>query len=119
MGDFDPTKRQLRRIRDDLTRSGEDIVASSLSPVVRRAREILAENGHVRTGRLRDSIEGSSERSGPATFQGVAGSDVDYASDIEALPDGGFLHRASEEATPEMVRSAGVEIERVIRRAAR
>lgn len=110
--------RQIRRVRDEIRRSLETAVLDGLEPTVNRAREILTENGHVVTGALRDSIAASSEQVDPDTVQGVVGSDRDYAEEIENLPDGGFLFRASEETTPEMVRLAGAELERAMKRGA-
>jgi hypothetical protein len=70
-----------------------------------RAKEIITEKGHVKTGNLRRSINTQLTRSGPGgdRISAEVGTFVEYAPNVEALPDGGYLFPASEEAFPQVV----------------
>jgi hypothetical protein len=83
--------------------------ANSIS---RRAKEILTNLEHIKTGNLRRSIRAKSYVHGVDQFKAVvlagAGPDgkhenVDYAEKIEALPDGGYFYRAGRELEPKVI----------------
>ena len=67
-----------------------------------RAKMILTENKHVKTGNLRRSVTGEANIPNPDVIDGLVGTAVHYAPYVEALPDGGYLYRAVREKFPEV-----------------
>ena len=66
----------------------------SASIVEKKAKEIITDKGHVKTGNLRRNIKSKAGYKGMFVIEGVIGTDVPYAPYIESLPDGGFLYPA-------------------------
>lgn len=76
-----------------------------------------AMKGHIDYGDLRRSIQIKVGWAGRYTIIGVIGTDVEYAPDIEALPDGGFLLPAALRKGKAAKDYAVKEIAGIIRRA--
>jgi len=66
--------------------------------VAKRAKELLTEKNHVKTGNLRRNIKTKVGWANLYELIGVIGTDVPYAPYVEALPDGGFLYQAARES---------------------
>jgi hypothetical protein len=63
-----------------------------------RAKEILTEKGHVKTGTLRRSLQTTEPQKSTDGLMFVeSGSDVFYSIFVELLPDGGYLYQALRE----------------------
>lgn len=71
--------------------------------IAARAQEILTEKGHIVTGNLRRSISAQLNTTTRNRIEVEVGTWVEYAPFVEALPDGGYLFPASEEAFPTVV----------------
>ena len=70
--------------------------------IVSRAVEIINENEHIISGTLWRSIHATSEWVGPSLVEISVGTNVYYAPYVEALPDGGYLYRATAEKINEV-----------------
>ena len=82
--------------------------------VARRAKEILVEKKHIRTGNLRRSITSKAKLDKDTKIIGIIGTDVHYAPYVEALPDGGYLYEALREEGKKALRLFKIKIEEAV-----
>lgn len=80
-----------------------------------RAKEILVEKGHVKTGNLLRSIKCEAEFIDTFVIQGHVGTAVSYAPCVEALPDGGFLWPAVMEKGDEVAAELQKELQEMFK----
>ena len=111
--------RDLQRIRAEVLLSMEGAVQDGLRLVEDAARQELTTKGHVKTGRLRESIATQTRRIGETAVEGTVGSDVPYAPEIEALGDGGYLRPAFAREGTRVTEVVGQRLEESMRRGAR
>lgn len=101
--------------RNDVKRG----VARGATKVATRAKEnISGQHGHTKhvvTGNLRRSIQTKVGWVSSFEVVGVIGTDVPYAPDVEALPDGGFLYPAILEVGEGVYKYVQEEIIKAIR----
>jgi len=81
--------------------AGEKVTQGGLI-IEARAKEIITEKGHVVTGALRRSINTQPRQLSEHRFGAAVGSPMEYAPDIEVLPDGGYLNEAAEQRFEEV-----------------
>jgi len=65
--------------------------------IAERAANLVTELGHVITGNLRDSLHAEAKWINPNIIEVNVGTNVFYAPYVEALPDGGYLYKATRE----------------------
>jgi len=97
---FDNVSRQMKLYDAKIRASIEKSVETGMLNIADRAKGILTENRHVKTGNLRRSIKGDAKFVSRNVVEGTVGTDVHYAPYVEALPDGGYLFRSVTERLP-------------------
>lgn len=99
-----------KQVREAL---GKDMFIQG-SKVAVRAKILLTEKGHVITGNLRRSIMVQPLIDQNGLLEINVGTNVEYAPQIEALPDGGFLLPAFIEQHESIVRGMQAAIDQVL-----
>jgi len=100
---FENFDRKMRAVDKAIREKCLDVIKDVSWDVANRAKDILTENRHVKTGNLRRSIKAEAHFESDTLIVGTTGTDVHYAPYVEALPDGGYLYRAFREVVPKSI----------------
>lgn len=99
--DFESFGRFFEQQAEDMAKSAQELVRragdgtdAGAEEVIRELKRVTRQKGHVRTGRLLDSWDVFPERRSRRESISVAGSPLDYAPAVDALPDGGITQPA-------------------------
>lgn len=110
---------RLDKMQDRISKALPIAVMRANEPIRDRAKQLLVQNQHLQSRALHDSIIVQLESASDSEAMSTVGTDELHGKFVEALDDGGFLYRASEERKAEAIRRASETLDEAIKQGAK